>query len=652
MSKRQQTASSISPSLSSASHHRRNIYSIMMRSMLLLLPSAHRYKVSCFRSSSLASSRLTNNHNRVRGKSLAPQQQFQQSTTRSLAFVTTDASSISSTSSNSLQENNPTDIDIDTLIDTWRDNPAINPTLEFQTWLVPSPSLQKLVKEPRLQPFLPYTAASASAPSCILQHIHPRIKIIQDHNASHKLLLRALEEDIVDDDVDGDGNHLPLLQQKEENDKEMQQQQLQQLLSLHQVVDGPTFSCPVTYKQLSLSYILSHLLPDAKTTPPPTAYEQIGHVAHFNLRPHHLPYGNLIGQVLVEINPSIKTVVTKLGQVSGPYRTYDLQVLAGTQTTETIHGEHGLSLHLDVATCYWCTRLSGERQVLLQEIKTNSLVADVFCGVGTMCLLAARDKQCRIVANDWNPSAIDYFSKNILANGLQSTQTQPSKFNIQCGDAYDFLTDLGLRAPTTCSQQQQDDGGGGGSSGVATTTITTTNGDSDEDEAPPLDYRLPDHIIMNYPLEAHKFLGAFRWWPSQKLRQHYRESGSLPRIHLYTFARADDSDNENGNVAVDHPQEEREEIAEQDLCYPSPMIKREEEDVAVDLIAEELLPSIGGVGGPSSSYFRRTELNDEYGCNVQTRVVRDVAPGKLVVCVSFTLTPKLLRHMQGDYFSD
>jgi hypothetical protein len=72
--------------------------------------------------------------------------------------------------------------------------------------------------------------------------------------------------------------------------------------------------------------------------------------------------------------------------------------------------------------------------------------------------------------------------------------------------------------------------------------------------------------------------------------------------------------------------------------------------VAVDQIANELLPEFGGgsIEDPPGK-FRQGELDQEYGTQFQTRVVRDVAPGKVVVCVSFSITPLLLRSMQGDY---
>ena len=341
---------------------------------------------------------------------------------------------------------------------------------------------------------------------------------------------------------------------------------------------GPDLEIPITFRQLSFGYILSQLLPVS----PPSAYEQIGHVAHFNLKAHHSPYAELIGQVLRETNPSIDTVVSKIGEVKGMYRTYDLEVLAGPEQFETTVVEHGIAIRLNVADCYWSTRLSGERQELIQDIersidvgKNESLVvADVFCGVGAVCLLLAKkNAHCTILANDWNSKAIECLKESIVQNGLD----RKDQFQLSCGDAYDFMIALG------------------------------TDRSADQ---------IPDHILMNFPLEAPSFLGSLRWWSSTIVAEKFRRTKRYPRFHVYTFARS------------------------------SAKNLDDEEEVAVNLIANELIPEMSK---DSESCYRRDELDQDFGAQVQTRMVRDVAPGKVVVCVSFYLTPALIRCMQGDF---
>ena len=86
----------------------------------------------------------------------------------------------------------------------------------------------------------------------------------------------------------------------------------------------------------------------------------------------------------------------------------------------------------------------------------------------------------------------------------------------------------------------------------------------------------------------------------------------------------------------------------------------EEEEVAVTIIAEQLLPSMVPAAirrheaedleeSRTTTSSRRQEMDAEFDTQFSTRMVRDVAPGKVVVCVSFFVTPKLIRHMQGDF---
>lgn len=126
----------------------------------------------------------------------------------------------------------------------------------------------------------------------------------------------------------------------------------------------------------------------------------------------------MIGSVILDrLSPKIKTVVNKMGEVSGPYRTYDMELLAGIPDTVVEVVEDGVHLNFDLSKVYWCTRLSAERSRLLNgEFKEGQIVADAFCGVGALCVLAASKLGCTIHANDLNPDAVKYLKDSAKKN--------------------------------------------------------------------------------------------------------------------------------------------------------------------------------------------------------------------------------------------
>lgn len=62
----------------------------------------------------------------------------------------------------------------------------------------------------------------------------------------------------------------------------------------------------------------------------PSSFEAVGHIAHYNLREPHMPYKHVIGQVCIDKNPSIKTVVMKVKEIENEFRVFDMEVIAGT----------------------------------------------------------------------------------------------------------------------------------------------------------------------------------------------------------------------------------------------------------------------------------------------------------------------------------
>lgn len=481
--------------------------------------------------------------------------------------------------------------------ENWREHPALSETLMIPTIIVPSEHLHSMMSKTEgiLVPILSSNMAE-------LDNIHPRVKQIQnldklgihlhetdDLHSKKAILLDPRKVGATGEIIKIDGgerkNMDTVVEVLSKAFPLLEEEAIQRLAS-KSALPGPMVPISLCYKQQTIHRILTKLLPE-EAQPPPTGFEQIGHVVHLNLKSHHEPYKKLIGSVILDRLPLIETVVNKVGEVSGPYRTYDMELLAGKPDTLVRVNEDGIALDFDLRKVYWCTRLSGERKRLLDEFKEGEIVADAFCGAGAFVVQAAVKLGCTVYANDLNPDAVKYCrenAKNNLKNYVAKSEDEgtPKKkpiVKVTCGDAFDFIQNLGNLK------------------------------------------EFPHHVVMNFPLDSPSFLGALRWWTIKN------DMKVTPTIHLYTFARGDDP--KEGGEGSD----------------TSSVPPRDAAEVAVDLVAEALLPEGGAI---EVSKYRR-QLLDKMGCNVTTKEVRDVAPGKVVMYVSFKATETLLRSMQGDF---
>jgi tRNA (guanine37-N1)-methyltransferase len=290
------------------------------------------------------------------------------------------------------------------------------------------------------------------------------------------------------------------------------------------------------YDHFSTQEILRQILPP-NIVDVPSHFETAGHIAHFNLRDELLPYKKIIGDVIIDKNKNIRTVVNKTSSIATEFRTFPMEVISGENNLNCQLNESGCKFKFNFEKVYWNSRLQKEHDTVVKAIlssnKTqNDVVCDMMCGIGPFAIPLAK-KGVKVYANDLNPESYKYLVSNKILNKINDDMLMCSNL-----DGRDFVRKL------------RQDG----------KTFT--------------------HVLMNLPALGIEFLdvfvdGCMSDWP---------DDVELPLVHTYCFSKSPT------------PQKDVVERVEKVLGY-----------------------------NPIQNYEK------------EVRIVRDVAPNKLMLCAEFRL---------------
>ncbi|KAL9087960.1 MAG: hypothetical protein Q9159_003315 [Coniocarpon cinnabarinum] len=328
--------------------------------------------------------------------------------------------------------------------------------------------------------------------------------------------------------------------------------------------------------------ILQAILPESLIDDLPTGFNPAGHVAHFNLRDRYLPFKHLIGQVTIDKNAAIKTVINKTDTLhsTNEYRVLDYEIIAGEPNLDVEVREACSVFRFDFSKVFWNSKLSTEHQRLVDKLKPGEVVCDVMAGVGPFTVPAGK-KGVFVWANDLNPDCFHSLSDAVTINKVKPfvrTFNQDGHAFIRFAAQQLLAQDYGARVPQkisrTTSKERQ----------------TPLSQQHSEITAP----KIISHYIMNLPATAVDFLPDF----IGLYRRHeawFQPHGiyHLPLIHCYCFG---------------------------------PKLNSEQEDLraARPLVWEAVSSKLGFPIDPENA---ATELHS----------VRDVAPNKRMFCATFRL---------------
>ncbi|KNC47787.1 tRNA (guanine-N(1)-)-methyltransferase [Thecamonas trahens ATCC 50062] len=238
------------------------------------------------------------------------------------------------------------------------------------------------------------------------------------------------------------------------------------------------------YELMTVQEVLDQVLPEGLVRQ--SAFSTIGHIAHMNLRTEVLPYKKLIGDVILDKNTHLRTVVNKVDTIDNTYRNFAMEVIAGEPNTVATVRESGCTFTFDFAKVYWNSRLATEHERLVSVFSPSDVIADMFAGVGPFALPAAK-MGATVYANDLNPASAEALAANAKANHVDK------KIHVSNADGRDFIRDLiARRVPFT-------------------------------------------QVAMNLPAIAPEFLDVF-------IHAFPRDAYPvLPRVHCYCFSTAADT---------------------------------------------------------------------------------------------------------------
>lgn len=353
---------------------------------------------------------------------------------------------------------------------------------------------------------------------------------------------------------------------------------LSDLVKASQVSLSP-YNLELDYDYWNYHDIMGAILPEAEQDEFPTGFSIVGHVAHLNLRDQYLPYKNLIATVLLDKNPTIRTVINKTDEVGeqNEYRTFSYELLAGDPDMNVEIHEENCRFRFDYSKVYWNSRLNTEHRRLVEKFRPGEAVCDVMAGVGPFAVPAGK-KNVFVWANDLNPDSFASLDDAVRRNKVHrfvKVFNEDGRTFIRSSAERLLKTDTHVKIHKGVSRLKQP-----ASTVKPIATLTSP--------------KTFNHYILNLPASAITFLPSFiGLYVGREEFFTPNTDAKLPFIHVHCFSTKSDGNKEE----------------ETKIC-------------------KEVSEQIGYEMKPGS-----IETEGE----VQVWDVRDVAPTKRMFCASFRL---------------
>jgi len=122
-----------------------------------------------------------------------------------------------------------------------------------------------------------------------------------------------------------------------------------------------------------------------------------------------------VGKALLSYYPGCRTVLLDRG-ISGQMRQPDREIIAGKDTTETVHKENGCLFKLDAMKVMFSQGNLAEKK-RMSKLGKDETVVDMFAGIGYFSIpIAVHAKPKKIISIEINPVSFGYLKENIALN--------------------------------------------------------------------------------------------------------------------------------------------------------------------------------------------------------------------------------------------
>jgi tRNA wybutosine-synthesizing protein 2 len=158
------------------------------------------------------------------------------------------------------------------------------------------------------------------------------------------------------------------------------------------------------------------------------------------------PRPGQVGEALLSLHGEADTVLAR-DSITGEHREPDVEVIAGTGDTETVHHEHGTAYALDLAEVMFSPGNQAERVRMGDVVREQSerrarqeegeRVLDMFAGIGYFTLPMAR-AGAEVTAVERNPDSFRYLVENAQLNDVGS-RVHP--YRADCRDVVEQFAD-------------------------------------------------------------------------------------------------------------------------------------------------------------------------------------------------------------------